>query len=154
MSTESVDGIRKSINGISIVEGLSTKKPVEELTALERRAVVNILIGLNNPDELLNRVVKVELDLVGRRADGLITGELQLLNKILVGVLGHASALIGVQEDVVNIERGSDERLVVGSVNTATSGIGGTANGATAAEEPTAHKHSSMGRISRLILTS
>jgi len=69
VTTEGVDGIRKSINRVSVVEGLSTKKPVEELTALERRAVVDVLIGLDNPDELLNGVVKVELDLVGRRAD-------------------------------------------------------------------------------------
>jgi hypothetical protein len=120
MSTEGVNGIRKSINRVSVVEGLGTKKPVEELTALERRAVVNVLIGLDNPDKLLNGVVKVELDFVGRRADGLIAGELQLFNKILMGVLGHTSALIGVQEDVVDIERGSNERLVVSSVDTAT----------------------------------
>jgi hypothetical protein len=134
VTTEGVDGIRKSINRVSIVEGLGTKKPVEELTALKRRAVVNVLIGLDNPDKLLNGVVKVELDLVGRRADGLITGELQLLNKILVGVLGHTSALVSVQKDVVDIERGSDERLVVSSVDTATRGIRGTTNDATAAE--------------------
>jgi hypothetical protein len=41
-----------------------------------------------------------------------------------VGVLGHAPALIGVQEDVVNIERGSDKGLVVGSDNLATRGGG------------------------------
>jgi len=122
MTTEGVDGIGKSINGVSVVEGLGTEEPVEELTALKRRAVVNVLIGLDNPDELLNGVVKVELDLVGRRADGLIAGELQLLNKILVGVLSHTSALIGIQEDVVDVERRSDERLVVSSVDTATSG--------------------------------
>jgi hypothetical protein len=122
MSTEGVNGIRKSINRVSVIEGLGTKKPVEELTALERRAVVNVLIGLDNPDKLLNGVVKVELDFVGRRADGLITGELQLFNKILVGVLGHTSALISIQKDVVDIERGSNERLVVSSVDTATTG--------------------------------
>jgi hypothetical protein len=37
-----------------------------------------------------------------------------------VGVLSHTSALIGIQEDVVNIERGSDKRLVVGSVDAST----------------------------------
>jgi hypothetical protein len=121
VTTEGVDGIGKSINSISVVEGLSTEKPVEKLTALKRRAVVNVLIGLDNPDKLLNGVVKVELDLVGRRADGLIASELQLLNKILVGVLGHASALISVQEDVVDVERGGNKRLVVSSVDTATS---------------------------------
>jgi len=31
-----------------------------------------------------------------------------------VGVLRHASALIGVKEDVVNEERGSNKRLIVG----------------------------------------
>jgi hypothetical protein len=128
-----VDGIGKSIHGIGVVEGLGTEKPVKKLTALKRRAVVDVLIGLDNPDKLLNGVVKVELDLVGRRADGLIASELQLLNKILVGVLGHTSALIGVQEDIVDIEGGSNKRLVVSSVDTATTirrrrdGIGTTA---------------------------
>jgi hypothetical protein len=135
VTTEGVDGIGKSVNGISVVEGLGTKEPVEKLTALKRRAVVNVLIGLDNPDKLLNRVVKVELDLVGRRADGLVTGELQLLNKILVGVLGHASALIGVQKDIVDIERGSNERLVVSSVDAATGRRRGRdGSGTTAAE--------------------
>jgi hypothetical protein len=72
-------------------------------------------------------VVKVELDLVGRRTNRLITSELELFNQILVGVLSHASALISVQEDVVNIERGSNKRLVVSSVDTATSGSSGAA---------------------------
>jgi hypothetical protein len=132
VSTKSMDSVGKSIDGISVVEGLSTEEPVQKLVAIERRAVVNVLIGLDNPNELLNRVVKVELDLVGRRTNGLITSELKLLNKVLVRVLGHASALISVQEDVVDIERGSDQRLVVGSVDTATSRRAG--NVAAAAE--------------------
>jgi len=120
LSTEGVDGVGKSINGVGVVEGLSTEKTVEELVALEGRAVVDVAVGLDNPDELLNGVVKVELDLVGRRTDGLITSELKLLDEVLVGVLGHAPALVGVQEDVVNVERGSDKGLVVGSDNLAT----------------------------------
>jgi hypothetical protein len=122
LSTKSMDSVGKSIDGISVVKGLSTEEPVEKLVAVKRRTVVNVLIGLDNPDELLNRVVKVELDLVGRRADRLVTSELKLLNKVLMGVLSHASALISVQEDVVDVERGSDQRLVVGGVDTATSG--------------------------------
>jgi hypothetical protein len=122
VATEGVDSVGKSIDSIGIVEGLSTKNTVEELTALKRRAVVNVLVGLDNPNELLNGVVKVELDLVGRRANGLIAGELELLNKVLVGILSHTSALIGVQEDVVDIERGSDQRLVVGVVDATTTG--------------------------------
>jgi hypothetical protein len=115
-----VDGVGKSINGVGVVEGLGTEKTVEELVALKGRAIIDIAVGLDNPDELLNGVVKVELDLVGRRTDGLITSELELLDEVLVGVLGHASALISVQEDVVNIERGSNKGLVVGSDNLAT----------------------------------
>jgi hypothetical protein len=130
VATEGVDSIGKSINSVSVVEGLSTKNTVEKLVALQRRAVVNVLIGLDNPNELLNGVVKVELDLVGRRANGLITSELKLLNKILVGVLSHTSALISVQEDVVDIERGSNQRLVVGVVDTATGGGVGSVVGA------------------------
>jgi hypothetical protein len=122
LSTKSMDSVGKSIDGISVVKGLSTEEPVQKLVAVERRAVVNVLIGLNNPDELLNGVVKVELDLVGRRADRLVTSELKLLDKVLMGILSHTSALISVQEDVVDVERGSDERLVVGGVDTATVG--------------------------------
>jgi hypothetical protein len=126
VATECVDSIGESIDSIGVVEGLSTKNAVEKLVALQRRAVVNVLIGLDNPNELLDRVVKVELDLVGRRANGLITSELKLLNKVLVGILGHTSALISVQEDVVDIERGGDQRLVVGVVDTTTDrGVGG-----------------------------
>jgi hypothetical protein len=122
VSAKSVDSIGKSIDCISVVEGLSTKKPVEKLAAVKRRTVIDVLVRLDNPDKLLNRVVKVELDLVGRRTDGLITSELKLLNKILVGVLSHTSALIGIQEDIVDIERGSNQRLVVSSIDTATIG--------------------------------
>jgi len=122
LAAEGVDGVGKGINGVGVVEGLGTEKTVEELAALEGRAVVDVAVGLDDPDELLNGVVEVELDLVGRGTDGLITSELELLDEVLVGVLGHAPALIGVQEDVVNVERGSDEGLVVGSDNLATGG--------------------------------
>ena len=59
-------------------------------------------------------MVEVELDLVGRRADGLVTRELELLNEVLVGVLGHLAALIRVEENVVDVEGGSNEGLLVG----------------------------------------
>jgi hypothetical protein len=63
-TSESMDSVRKSIDGISVVEGLSTKDLEKESIASQGRAVINVLIRLNNPDELLNGVVKVELDLV------------------------------------------------------------------------------------------
>jgi hypothetical protein len=94
---------------------LGTKGVVKGLATLKRRAVVDVLVGLDNPNKLLNGVVEVELDLVGRRTDRLVTSELKLLNEVLVGVLGHSAALIGIQEDIVNGEGGSNTGLVVGS---------------------------------------
>ena len=38
---------------------------------------------------------------------------LELLNEVLMGVLGHSAALISVQEDIVNVQRSSNQRLVV-----------------------------------------
>jgi hypothetical protein len=113
VASEGVDGVGKGIKSVGVVEWLSAEQLAQEGLAFKRRAVVNVLVGLDNPDEFLARVVEVELDLVGRRTDRLITSELELLNQILVGVLGHASALISVKEDVVNIERSSNKGLVV-----------------------------------------
>ena len=122
---ESHDGVGEGIDGVGVVEGLSTEEAVKNGAGLERRAVVDVLVGLDNPDKLLNRVVKVELDLVGGGTDGFITGELKLLDEVLVGVLGHTPTLIGVEEDVVDVEGGGDEGLVVGG-----SDFGGIAGGA------------------------
>jgi len=130
LAAEGVDGVGKGINGVGVVEGLGTEEVVEELTALQGGAVVNVAVGLDNPDELLDGVVEVELDLVGGGTDGLIAGELELLNEVLVGVLGHAPALVGVQEDVVNVEGGGNEGLVVSGDDLATLGAGGALEGA------------------------
>jgi len=107
--TESHDGVREGVDGVGVVEGLGAEQTVEDGALVKRRAVVDVLVGLDDPDELLNRVVKVELDLVGRRTDGLITGELKLLDEVLVGVLSHTPTLIGVEEDVVDVEGGGNE---------------------------------------------
>lgn len=60
------------------------------------------LVALNHPDQLLNWVIEVQLDLGVQASDGLVTGELQLLDQVLVRELSKAAALIGVQEDVVD----------------------------------------------------
>jgi hypothetical protein len=112
-TSESVDSVGESINGISVVEGLSTEDLEEESIASQRRAVVNVLIGLDNPDKLLNGVVKVKLDLVRRRTNRLITSELELSNKVLVGVLRHSASLVSVQEHIVDVQRSSNQRLIV-----------------------------------------
>ena len=59
-------------------------------------------------------MVEVDLDLIGGRSDRLVTGVLELLNEVLVGVLGHLSALIGIQEDEIDVDRGSNKGLLVG----------------------------------------
>jgi len=114
-TSERVNGVRKSIDGISVVEWLGTKGLVKSLAAFKRSTVVNILIRLDNPDKFLDRVVEVKLDLVRRRSNRFITSELKLLNQILVRVLGHSASLIGVKEDIVDIKRSSNKRLVVSS---------------------------------------
>jgi hypothetical protein len=114
VGTESHDGVGEGIDSVGVVERLSTEETVKNGARLEGRAVVDVLVGLDNPDKLLNGVVKVELDLVGGGTDGLITGELKLLDEVLVGVLGHTPALVGVEEDVVDVEGCGNEGLVVG----------------------------------------
>jgi len=66
---------------------------------------------LNNPDKLLNRVVEVELNLVGGGGDGLSTSELELLNQILVSLLGKSASLLSVEVDIVDVEGGSSQGL-------------------------------------------
>jgi hypothetical protein len=80
----------------------------------------HVRVALDNPDELLNGVVEVELDLVGGGSDGLSTSELEDVDEVLVGDLGELAALIGIEVDVVNIERSSDEAL---GVDTVTDGV-------------------------------
>ena len=113
-ATKGVDRVGERIDGVRVVEGLGAERAVEELAGVEGRAVVNIGIGLDNPDELLAGVVEVQLDLIRGGAHGLVTRELELLEKILVGVLSHLAALIRVEEDIVDIERRGNEGLLVG----------------------------------------
>jgi hypothetical protein len=114
-AAEGVDGGRESINGIGVVEGLGTEDLEESTVALEGSAVVDVGVGLDNPDKLLARVVEVDLDLVTGRSDRLVTSVLELLNEVLVGVLSHLSALVSIQEDEINVDRGGNKGLLVGS---------------------------------------
>jgi len=109
-----MESIRKSIKRVCVVERLGTKGTVEGRRTIKRSTIVNVSIRLDNPDELLDRVVEVKLDLIGGRSNRLITSELNLLNQILVRVLGHLSALISIKEDIINVERSSNKRLLVG----------------------------------------
>lgn len=96
------------INGIREVEVLRA-------TIWEGGDEVRVGVGLDNPHKLLDGVVEVELDLVGGGVDGLGTGELKLLNEVFVADLGETTALIRVEVDVVDVERGRAEaRSLVG----------------------------------------
>jgi hypothetical protein len=86
---------------------------VHKATLKEGIAVGYMHIRLNNPDKFFARVVEIKLDFVGRGTDGFISSELKLLNEVFVRVLCHASALVGVKEDVVDVERGGNKGLSV-----------------------------------------
>ena len=113
-TTEGTDGVGQGINGVSVVERLGTQSVEQRLVAVQRGTVVNVAVRLDNPYELLARMVEVQLDLVGRGTYRLITSELELLDEVLMRVLGHTAALISIQEDVVDVQRRGDQRLVVG----------------------------------------
>jgi hypothetical protein len=77
-------------------------------------------VALDNPDKLLARVVEVELELVGGRGDGLTASELEDVDQVLVRDLGELAALIGIEVDVVDVERRGDE---VGRSNAITDNV-------------------------------
>jgi hypothetical protein len=100
------DALRGEV--IRVVERLAAIHLCDEIRA---RGAVNKAVALDNPHELLHRVVEVQLDLVGGRGDALRTRELQLLNQVLVGLLGKPAALLSVQVDVVNVQGRSRQGL-------------------------------------------
>ena len=54
-------------------------------------------------------MVKVHLDLVRGGRDRLVARELELVNQVLVRLLGEAAALLRVEVDVVNVQRGGNQ---------------------------------------------
>ena len=100
------DALRGEV--VRVVERLHA---VDLLDGHQVRRAVNVRVTLNDPHQLLHRVVEVQLDLVGRRRDGLSASELELLNQVLVRLLGEAATLLRVQVDVVNVQRRGRERL-------------------------------------------
>ena len=72
-------------------------------------------------------MVEVDLDLITGRSDRLVTSVLELFNQVLVGVLGHLSALVSIQEDEINVDGGGNKGLLVGSGDSQR-GTGGVSN--------------------------
>ena len=98
------------------VEGLLSLPGVHDRVVARREGV-----ALDHPDELLARVVEVQLQLVGRGRDGLLARELERLDQVLVRHLGELAALVRVQVDVVHVQRGGHQ---VGVGHTVADGVG------------------------------
>jgi len=76
----------------------------------------HVRVTLDDPDKLLARVVEVQLQLVGRRGDRLLTSILEDVDQILVRDLGELAALISVEVDVIDIERRSGKAALADTV--------------------------------------
>jgi len=114
LGAERVDRVGERINRVRVVEGLSTQGVEEDSVGRQRGAVVDVGVGLHNPDQLLAGVVEVQLDLVARASDRLIAGKLHLLEEVLMGVLSHLAALVSVEEHIVDVQRCRHQGLLVG----------------------------------------
>ena len=106
---------RRPVPPVGVVERLLALPEVDDrVVAADER------VALDNPHKLLARVVEVELQPVRGGVDGLGARELQGLDQVLVGDLGELAALIRVEVDVVDVERGGDQ---VGRVHARADGV-------------------------------
>jgi len=109
------DGVTRLQNGavppVRVVERLLTLPRVDDGVIAR-----DVRVTLDDPDELLAWVVKVELQLVGRRGDRLTASELEDVNQVLVRDLGELAALIRVEVDVVDVQRGSSQTALANAV--------------------------------------
>ena len=104
-----------AIPPIGVVEWLLTLPGVDHHVIARHEG-----IALHHPDQLLARVVEVQLQLVRAGVDGLGTSVLQGLDQVLVAHLGELAALVSVQVDVVHVQGGSHQ---VGRVHAVADGV-------------------------------
>lgn len=88
---------------------------VDDVIVRERRCrgtprAIQAVGILENPDQLLDRVVERQVDTRRRVRDRLVLVVLELLDEVLVALLGKATALLRVEVDLVNVERRSQVR--------------------------------------------
>ncbi len=102
--------VGRSAGVVGLVDSIREVEPLLATNTLRGHTLArSVLVRLSHPHKLLARVVEVQLNLVARGVDTFLTGELKLLNEVLVGDLGEAAALVGVEVDVVDVEGGRGE---------------------------------------------
>ena len=101
---------------VGVVERLLTLPSVDDVVIAR-----DVRVTLDDPDQLLAWVVEVQLQLVGRGGDGLTASELQNIDQVLVRDLGELAALISVEVDVIDVQRGSSQAALA---NTVADGVG------------------------------
>lgn len=89
---------------------------------------IAVALLLNSPDQLLDRVVEVELNAGGGLAVSTnsrgSTSGLHLGDQVLVRALGKASALLTVKVDIVDVEGGTEIAIAQGAALTTDDGGG------------------------------
>lgn len=104
----------KSIVGVKETVGLDLSKHiVVEVISVVVPLVHSELdngVTLNNPDQFLYGMIKVELNFNVLAGNRFITGELELFDEVLVRNLGETTTLISVKVDVIDVQRGSLKR--------------------------------------------
>ncbi len=111
---------------VGVVERLLALPGVDDVVIARHERVT-----LDHPDELLARVVEVQLELVRAGGDGLAASELEHIDQVLVADLGELAALISVEVDVVDVQR---RRSQTALANTVADGVGVRAVGVVPAE--------------------
>ena len=109
------DGVTRLEHGavppVRVVERLLTLPWVDDGIVAR-----DVRVALDDPHELLAWVVEVQLQLVGRRGDGLRARVLEDVDQVLVRDLGELAALIRVEVDVVDIERRGRQTALANAV--------------------------------------
>jgi hypothetical protein len=120
------DKLGRISNAISAETSISIKVISVVIPLVETS--LNNIISLDNPDELLARVVEIQLNLDVSVDSGFVTSELELINEIFVRSLSESTSFVSVEVDVVNEEssilEGRDTEGIIASscASTASSG--------------------------------
>jgi hypothetical protein len=89
----------RAVPVVRVVEGLLAIPGANDSVIARHEGVT-----LDHPHELLARVVKVQLQLVGAGGDGLTARELEDVDQVLMRHLGELASLIRVQVDIVDVQ--------------------------------------------------